>query len=102
MKGYCEYWPDCSCKQKWDAYNALLDQWVLDRPSREEWELAKFHLFYTLECVSVNCPDRWYRKKAAAQLRERIFVEARWEDIERVAQAKRAKLELIRGEDDGC
>jgi hypothetical protein len=100
MKGYCPFWPSCACKHKWDHWNKVLDDGEMT--TRELFEIAKRDLFYTLECVSVNCPDRRYRKEAKAQLRERIFVEAREEDIERVAQAKRAKLELhVNGEDDG-
>jgi hypothetical protein len=51
-------------------------------------------VYLMLECIAARCPDRRYRMTAQRDLRHPIFVEAKRLDVERVAKARRSRLEL--------
>jgi hypothetical protein len=97
----CPYWRDgsCSCRWKWAFWGKRFEEWEQgDWPTREEWEMAKRDQYFMFECMAHHCPDRWFRENAKQQLEERIYLEAKREDVEMVARARRARLEVIEGE----
>ncbi len=73
---YCARWPDCLCASSWREWQVTFARWndeTQPAPSIAEIEEAIFLVFVMLSCVSERCPDPDYRRKAASELKARVF-----------------------------